>query len=187
MARTYDALTDDLSRWLLDQHVFFVATAPLSADGHVNLSPKGHDSFRVLSPTCVAYLDLTGSGAETIAHLRENARITLLFTAFDGPPRIVRLHGHGAVVTPHDERWSELSPLFPDLPGTRSVIVIDVDRVSSSCGFSVPLMSYERERPTLIEWADRRPGRPRCLPIGEERNKHRRTSCVETLTTCAVR
>ncbi len=156
MARTYDALTDELSTWLLDQHLFFVATAPLSGDGHVNLSPKGHDSFRVLSPTCVAYLDLTGSGAETIAHLRENGRITLLFSAFEGPPRIVRLHGRGAAVTRQDERWSELSQQFPDLPGIRSVIVIDVDRVSSSCGFSVPLMTYEGDRPTLIEWAERK-------------------------------
>jgi hypothetical protein len=155
MARAFDALTDDLIAWLREQHVFFVATAPLSAEGHVNLSPKGHDCFRVLSPTSVAYLDLTGSGAETIAHLRENGRITLLFTAFEGPPRIVRLHGHGAVVTPGNDRWAELSPQFPDLPGARSVIVVDVSRVSTSCGYSVPLMDYRSERPTLIKWAER--------------------------------
>jgi Pyridoxamine 5'-phosphate oxidase len=156
MGRTYDALTDDLSGWLLDQRVFFVATAPLAADGHVNLSPKGHDCFRVLSPTCVAYLDLTGSGAETIAHLRENGRITLLFTAFDGPPRIVRLHGQGSVVTAGDNRWDALSSRFPKMPGTRSVIVVDVTRIATSCGYSVPLLAYAGERPTLLEWAERK-------------------------------
>jgi hypothetical protein len=156
MGRTYDALTGDLTSWLLDQHVFFVATAPLSLEGHVNLSPKGHDCFRVLSPTCVGYLDLTGSGAETIAHIRENGRITLLFTAFEGPPRIVRLHGQGAVVVPGTERWPELSSHFPDLPGIRSVIVVNVRRVATSCGYSVPLLTYTGERPTLIEWAERK-------------------------------
>ncbi len=156
MARTYDVIPDDLARWLLAQHVFFVATAPLSADGHVNVSPKGHDCFRTLSPTCVAYLDLTGSGAETIAHLRENGRITLLFTAFEGPPRIVRLHGRGAVITPGDRRWTELSSRFPNLVGARSVIVVDVARVSTSCGFSLPFMTYEGDRPTLIDWAERK-------------------------------
>ena len=156
MSRTYDNLEAPIVEWLGQQHVFFVATAPAPGDGHVNLSPKGHDTFRVLDDATVAYLDLTGSGVETIAHLSENGRITIMFCAFDGPPRIVRLYGTGEVVRPADEDFAELASRFPALPGIRSVIRVRLDRVSTSCGYSIPLMGYEGERDTLIEWAERK-------------------------------
>src|SRR5919201_7094587 len=110
MGKVYDGITPELADWLTQQRMFFVATAPLAADGLVNCSPKGMDSFRILGPREVAYLDLTGSGIETVAHLRENGRIVLMFCAFAGPPKIVRLHGSGTVVTPESPRFHELSP-----------------------------------------------------------------------------
>ena len=154
MAKTHDELDQGLVEWIERQHVFFVATAA-GADGHVNLSPKGYDTFRVLGPRRVAYLDLTGSGVETIAHLRHDGRITLLFCAFEGPPQLVRLYGRGTVHLPGQDRFEDLAPLFPTRPGIRAVIEVDLDRISSSCGFSVPLMTYEGERDTLDRWAAR--------------------------------
>jgi hypothetical protein len=156
MARVVDSLTPELRAWIARQHVFFVATAPLDADGHVNLSPKGHDTARVLDERTVAYLDLTGSGTETIAHLRENGRIALLWCAFEGPPRIVRVHGRGEVVLPGDDRWDDLAGRFPSLPGARAVVVVHGERFSTSCGFSVPLFEHVGERPTLVEWAEKK-------------------------------
>jgi hypothetical protein len=156
MGAITDALDDELTAFLAAQHLFFVATAPAGAGGHVNLSPKGHDTFRILDPKAVAYLDLTGSGVETIAHLRENGRITLMFCAFSGPPKIVRLYGRGEAVLPDDERFGELAARFPPLDGVRSVIVVQLDRVASSCGYSVPQMTYERERDTLMKWVERK-------------------------------
>jgi len=150
MGAVLDGIDDALAAWLTAQPVFFVGTAPLSSAGHVNLSPKGlAGSFAVLDERTVAYLDLTGSGVETIAHLRENGRIVLMFCAFDGRPRIVRLHGRGRVVTPGDEGFSDLVARFPEHLGTRSVIVIDVTRTSDSCGYGVPTMAYESDRPVL--------------------------------------
>jgi hypothetical protein len=134
--------------------VFFVATAPLAADGLVNLSPKGLDTFAVLDDRRVAYLDLSGSGVETIAHLRENGRIVVMFCAFDGPPRIVRLHGRGRPVLPEDDGFAELAGRFSSRPGIRSVIVVELTRIADSCGFGVPLLSYEGERDQLDAWAD---------------------------------
>ena len=131
MGRTYDGIDVGLKHFLETQPVFFVATAPLSGDGLLNLSPKGLDSFRVLDPHTVAYLDLTGSGVETIAHLRENGRIVLMFCAFDGPPKIVRLHGRGEAVEPDDPRFPALAARFPTYLGTRSIIVV-------SCAGSPP-------------------------------------------------
>ena len=139
--------------WLREQHVFFVATAPLSEEGHVTCSPKGGDSFRVLGPLEVACLDYTGSGAETAAHLRENGRIVLMFCAFAGKPDIVRLHGRGEVLTPGGAAFTETAPLFPDNPGTRAIVRVAVTRVSTSCGFAVPFMGYRQERETLNKWA----------------------------------
>lgn len=157
MGRTYDGIDDRLREFIEKQPVFFVATAPLSGDGHVNLSPKGMtDTFRVLGPRTVAYLDLTGSGVETIAHLRENGRIVVMFCAFDGPPKIVRLHGRGTVIEPDDERFASLVECFPPHLGTRSVIQIDVERISDSCGFAVPRMAYERDRDDLERWSERK-------------------------------
>ena len=154
MGKLFTEIDDDLRAFIAAQQMFFVATAPLSADGHVNLSPKGLDSFRVLGPTTVAYLDLTGSGVETIAHLRENGRLTVLFCAFDGRPRIVRLQGRGRVVLPTDPTWPDLSAHFPPLPGVRSVIVLEADRISDSCGYGVPLYEFAGHRKQLTAWAD---------------------------------
>ena len=156
MGRTHDRLDGELRAFVARQHVFFVATAPLSAEGHVNLSPKGGDTLRVLDERTVCYLDLTGSGAESIAHVRENGRITLMCCAFEGEPQIVRLQGRGTVVRPGDDRWSALAELFPDLPGARSIIVVDLERISSSCGFGVPLMDFVADRDRLTRWAEAR-------------------------------
>ena len=156
MGKLYDEIDETLRRFLEAQRMFFVATAPLDAAGHVNLSPKGLDSFRVIDPRTVAYLDLTGSGIETVAHLRENGRIVLLFCAFEGPPKIVRLHGRGKVVEPGDARFGLLAARFPSFPSTRSVIVIALERISDSCGYGVPLYGYEGQRSQLIDWAERK-------------------------------
>jgi hypothetical protein len=148
-----------LAGWLEQQPVFFVATAPLDHDGHVNCSPKGNrEEFAVLGPRRVAYLDQTGSGIETVAHLRENGRIVLMFCAFDGPPRIVRLHGTGRVITPESAELGEIGRRFARCsdPGARSIVVVDVSRVSDSCGYAVPLMDFRSHRPTLDEWAERK-------------------------------
>jgi hypothetical protein len=149
MARVYDEITDHLREWVGRQSMFFVATAPLAEDGHVNVSPKGPiGSLRVLGPHRVAYLDIGGSGAETIAHLRENGRIVVMLCAFDGPPRIVRFHGTGEALLPDDPRFAELldeadfeDPSLPE--ARRSIVDVDVARVSDSCGYGVPLMSFE--------------------------------------------
>ena len=157
MGRTYDRIDPRLSAFLLRQPMFFVATAPLDADGHVNLSPKGlAGSFAVLDEHRVAYLDLTGSGVETIAHLRENGRIVFMFCAFAGPPRIVRLHGRGEAHPAGTERFEELAPLFPAHPGIRAVIEVEVTRIADSCGYAVPEMDFVRDRTRLTEWAGAR-------------------------------
>lgn len=155
MGKAFDELDDVLIDWIGEQHLFFVASAP-SEGGHVNLSPKGHDTLRVLDTTTVAFLDLTGSGAETIAHTRQNGRLTIMFCAFEGPPRILRLFGTGAAHTIGTDRYAELIPTFTELPGARSIVVLDIDRVQTSCGYSVPLMDYREERPTLQQWAARK-------------------------------
>jgi hypothetical protein len=136
--------------------VFFVATAPSGGDGHVNLSPKGYDTLRVLDSKRVAYLDLTGSGVETIAHLRENGRITLMACAFTGNPRISRLYGRGSVHPFGSAEFDSLSSLFPELPGRRSIIDVAVDRVTTSCGEAVPLMDLVEDRDRLLEWATKK-------------------------------
>jgi len=156
MGRTHDFIDAGLKHFLESQPVFFVATAPLAADGLVNLSPKGLDSFRVLDLHTVAYLDLTGSGVETIAHLRENGRIVLCFCAFDGPPKIVRLHGRGEAIEPGDPRFGDLAQRFPDYPAARSVIRVEVHRIAASCGYGVPRLRCEGQRSQLAEWAERK-------------------------------
>jgi len=147
------ALTDIHSQFIRAQNMFFVATAPLDTQGHINVSPKGLDSFRILGPTTVAYLDLTGSGVETIAHLRENGRIVMMFCAFQGPPNILRLHGRGRSVKPEDTEFQSLQEHFPVFASTRSIVVVEVSRVSDSCGYGVPLLQYEGERSQLQAWA----------------------------------
>jgi Pyridoxamine 5'-phosphate oxidase len=152
MGKIYESIDGRLRDFVLTQPVFFVATAP--ADGHVNVSPKGmRGSFAVLDERRVAYLDYTGSGIETIAHLRENGRITLMFCAFEGPPKIVRLHGRGEAVLPQDPRFPELFGTFDGMPShaLRSVILVAVDRVSDSCGYAVPFLDYVGERTLLTE------------------------------------
>ncbi len=159
MGQVYDTIDDKLSEWIGRQRMFFVGTAPLSADGHVNVSPKGPiQSLRVLGPRQVAYLDLIGSGAETIAHLRENGRIILMFCAFEGPPRIVRLHGRGRVVQVGEPGFDTLKARlgFDRLPAARdaarSIVTVDVERISDSCGYGVPLMAYQGERTQQMDW-----------------------------------
>jgi hypothetical protein len=149
-------ITPDIADFIGRQHMFFVATAPLTADGHVNLSPKGHDTLRVLDESTVCYLDLTGSGVETIAHLHENGRITIMLCAFEGNPNIVRLYGTGEAVLPDDERFAELAGRFAEMPGTRAVILVHVSKVTSSCGYAVPSYVYDGDRNRLHEWADAR-------------------------------
>src|SRR6202022_251204 len=130
--------------------------APSGDDGHVNVSPKGLDTFRVVDDHTVAWLDLTGSGIETVSHLRDNGRVVVMFCAFEGPPRIVRFHGRGEVLTLDDPAAATLLTHFPEYPGSRSVIRVDVERIATSCGYAVPLMEYQGERSTLIEWAERK-------------------------------
>jgi hypothetical protein len=159
MGKVHEAIDGRLKDFLLAQRMFFVATAPSAVDGHVNLSPKGlAGTFAVLAPDRVAYLDYTGSGVETIAHLRENGRIVLMFCAFEGPPNIVRLHGRGVPVLPGEPRFGELLAAFDTTSqhGLRSVIEVTVTRVSDSCGFAVPLMTYAADRDLLPQWASRK-------------------------------
>ena len=155
MAKLHEHITDSIRSFIEKQHLFFVATAPLSAEGHVNLSPKGLDSLRVLSRDRVAYLDLTGSGNETSAHLYENGRITFMFCAFDGPPNILRLYGTGRTVLLDSAEWDELYRQFPgDFAGVRQIIVADIDRVQTACGYAVPFMEFAGERETQRRWAE---------------------------------
>ena len=172
MGQALQCITPELQQFIGAQPVFFVASAPLAGDGHVNLSPKGLDSLRVLSPTRVAYLDLTGSGNETSAHLTENGRITFMFCAFSGPPRILRLYGRGVVVLPDTPEWGMLAPLFPTFPGTRQIIAADIHRVQTSCGFGVPVMKVVEQRDTLLRWA---------VAKGEELPEYRRKKNVRSI------
>ena len=156
MADELDSIDAALARWIEAQPVFFVATAPESVDGLVNCSPKGGDSLRVLGPHSLAYLDLVGSGVETIAHVKENRRIVVMLCAFDGPPRIVRVHGRGTVVTPEDAQFGALLARFPKPPGIRSVIRVDAFRISQSCGYGVPLMDFREHRSAMTLWAEKK-------------------------------
>jgi len=156
MGKVRSAIDEAAQKFIEAQHVFFVASAPLDAAGHVNLSPKGLDTFRILSPTTVAYADFNGSGVETIAHLQENGRIVLMFCAFQGAPDIFRLYGHGRVVQPHAEEFLALANLFPAFESLRSIIVVELTRVTDSCGYGVPLFKYEGERSQLQAWAHKR-------------------------------
>jgi hypothetical protein len=153
MADRFASISSDLAEWWAAQPLFFVATAPSGSGGHVNCSPKGHDTLRILSPTRVAYLDLTGSGVETISHLRDNGRITLMACAFAGAPRISRIYGAGTVHELGSDAFTELAAHFPDLPGRRAVIDVAVERVTTSCGYAVPLMDLVSDRDRLLDWA----------------------------------
>jgi hypothetical protein len=156
VGKVYDGIDDDLAAWLERQPLWFVGTAPLSPEGHINVSPRGHDTFSVLGPHRVAWVDYTGSGIETIAHVRENGRICLMFCSYDNRPRIVRLHGRGTVVMPGQPAYDEVVARHPAHPSTRAVVVVDVDRVSDSCGFGVPVMEVVGERDLLRLGAEKR-------------------------------
>lgn len=153
MAKQHPEINDELAGWIRAQHVFFVATAPLAAAGHINCSPKGGDAFRILDPVTVAYHDYTGSGAETAAHIQENQRIVIMFCSFKGPPKIVRLHGRGRIIPPGHPEFAALSRLFPPNPGTRSMVHVAVTRISDSCGYGVPVYDFQGQRDTLDKWA----------------------------------
>lgn len=147
-----DHLTEDLQAFIEKQYIFFVATAPLSGEGRVNLSPKGMDSFRILDKNKVAYMDMTGSGNETSAHIAENGRITFMFCAFEDAPNIVRLYGAGQTILPDTAEWEALVDKFTLHIGTRQIIVADIDLVQSSCGYAVPFFDYQGERETLVKY-----------------------------------
>ncbi len=153
MSKVYDSIDDALGTWIGQQPMFFVATAPLSGDGLLNLSPRGLDCLSVLGPRQVAWVDGTGSGVETIAHLRENGRIVLMWCAFTGPPNIVRLHGRGRVCLPGSPEYDDVVARHPVQAAVRAVIVVDVDRISDSCGYGVPLLDLVGERDQLERWA----------------------------------
>jgi len=169
MSRVLDGISAELRAFLEAQPVFFVATAPSNDDGHINCSPKGLDTFRVLDDRTVAYLDLTGSGIETVAHVRDNGRITLMFCAFVGRPDIIRLYGRARVVPVDAPDEADLVARFPELPGARSIIVVDVERVSSSCGYAVPRMTLETPRDELLDWATKK-GEPALVEYRAEKN-----------------
>ena len=156
MGKVCSVIDDAAKKFIEAQQVFFVASAPLDAGGHVNLSPKGLDSLRILGPTTVAYLDFNGSGVETIAHLKENGRIVLMFCAFQGPPDIYRLYGRGRVVEAHEAEFTSLAAHFPAYESMRSIVVVEISRVQDSCGYGVPLFKYEGERTQLQAWARKR-------------------------------
>jgi hypothetical protein len=159
VGKTFEEIDEQLAAWLVSQPVFFVATAPLAGDGLLNCSPKGNrQEFLVTGPRSVAFLDQTGSGVETIAHLKENGRVVVMFCAFGGPPRIVRLHGTGRAVLTDSLEFEPLAGRFAGAAGVgvRSVITVEVERIADSCGYGVPLMSFEAHRPTMDQWSRRK-------------------------------
>lgn len=154
MAERFEQLTEKHMEFIRDQHMYFVGTAP--AEGFVNVSPKGMDSFRIVDSARVAWLNLTGSGNETAAHVLENPRMTVMFCSFDKQPLIMRLYGKAITVHPRDERWTELAALFPEYTGARQIFELSLELVQTSCGYAVPYYKLEGERPTLTKWADNR-------------------------------
>ncbi len=154
MAQQHPGLNDRLTAFIAAQKIFFVGTA--GVEGKVNVSPKGMDSLRVLGPNRVLWLNLTGSGNETAAHLLENGRITLMFCAFEGPPLILRLYGTGRSIHPRDAEWTEALAHFPPTSGARQVVDVHVDMVQTSCGFAVPMFDYQEDRKTLLTWAEKK-------------------------------
>lgn len=156
IGKLFDGIDDVLATWIAAQPLWFVATAPLGADGRVNVSPRGHDTFSVLGPHRVGWVDLTGSGVETLAHLSENGRVCVMFAPYDTRPRIVRLHGTGSVALPGEPAFDDVVARHPTHPSARAVVVVDVERVSDSCGFGVPVMELVGERDLLRLSAEKR-------------------------------
>ena len=154
MGKEYAEIDGAIRDWVGNQKMFFVATAPLAPGGLINCSPKGMDTFRILGPRTIAYLDLTGSGVETIAHLRENKRIVIMMCAFEGSPKIFRFYGKGQAFQKGSPQYDEYVSNFQEFPGARSIIYIELDRIIDSCGYSIPLYDYAGERDVLVKWAE---------------------------------
>ena len=178
MTKFEPALTPSWREFITAQHMFFTATAPLSGEGRINLSPKGIDTFRVLSESEVAYLDLTGSGNETAAHTLENGRLTIMFCSFDQKPLILRLYGRGEAIRPGDREWDALLRHFDHLPGTRQIIRLKIDSVQASCGWGVPRYDYRGERETLVEW-----GRTKGEEAVRDYHQQKNTQSIDGLPT----
>ncbi|MDP2110380.1 MAG: pyridoxamine 5'-phosphate oxidase family protein [Thiobacillus sp.] len=168
MARFYPALEAKHRDFIAAQKLFFTASG--TADSRINLSPKGMDSLRVLSDTRVAYLDLTGSGNETAAHLKHDGRLTMMWCSFDADPLILRLYGHGRTVRRQDAQWGDLRRCFPALPGERQIVVLDIEAVQTSCGYAVPRYLHTGERDTLARWAEKK-GTVGLLDYWREKNR----------------
>lgn len=156
MGKFHERISDEHRAFIEKQHIFFTGTAPLSSEGHINVSPKGLDCFKVLSPTRVAYMDLISSGNETSAHTLENGRITIMFCSFDKVPNILRLYGKGHAVLPGNAEWNDLSQHFTIYPSTRQIIVADIFKVQTSCGFGVPLYEFKGNRDIHFDWAEKK-------------------------------
>ncbi len=157
MAKVHPEITTELADWIAQQPMYFVASAPLSDSGHVNVSPRGVHSLRILDPKQVLLIDLTGSGNETAAHVTENSRLTIMFCAFVGKPKIVRLYGTAEAILPGHAQWPDLRAKFPDsIPAVRQLFRLDVTRVQTSCGFGVPLLDFVAQRDILIDWSQKR-------------------------------
>ena len=152
MGKEFSEIDTRIQQWIERQKMFFVATAPLAADGLLNCSPKGLDTLQVLGPKQLGYLDLGGSGIETVAHVRENQRIVIMLCAFDGPPKIFRFYGRGTVVEPHDPQFAELLSRFPAQPAARNIVVVDVECIRDSCGYGVPEYEFRRQRDSMHNW-----------------------------------
>jgi len=153
LAKVHPEITPDLADWMAQQAMYFLASAPLTNTGHINVSPRGVHSLCILNPLELLLLDLTGSGNETSAHIQENSRMTIMFSAFEGSPMILRLYGNAKVIHKNDTEWNELFPLFNSLPGARQIFDLTVDLVQTSCGMAVPFFDYAGEREQLKDWA----------------------------------
>jgi hypothetical protein len=169
MGKLHESIKPAHKEFIETQHIFFVATAPLSASGHINLSPKGLDCFKVLSDTQIAYMDLISSGNETSAHTLENGRITIMFCSFEGAPNILRLYGKGFAVLPGSEEWETYSQHFKIYPSTRQIIVANIDLVQTSCGFGVPLYDFAGDRDIHFDWAEKK-GEDGLMEYVQEKN-----------------
>ena len=167
MAELFEALTDKHIEFIREQHLYFIGTA--GAEGFVSVSPKGMDSFRIINGSKVAWLNLTGSGNETAAHVLENGRMTVMFCSFDKQPLILRLYGQATATHPRDERWRELAALFPEYVGARQIFELELELVQTSCGYGVPCYELKGERPTLSKWSDNH-GEPGIKEYWQEKN-----------------
>ncbi len=154
MSKFYKSITPALQTFIEQQHLFFTASS--TAESRINLSPKGMDTFRILDPKTVAYLDLTGSGNETCAHIKQDGRLTLMFCSFEGEPLILRLYGQGKVIHQHHSNWAQAMAAFKTIAGVRQIILLEIESLQTSCGFGVPCYEYKGDRPKLVQWAKRK-------------------------------